>query len=105
MNRTGECNQCGSCCDSVRITAVLSHALKQHRSMEELILYYEYHQIEVMGTDPEKDYLFLEVNLPCTKLNDKNECDIHHQPELKPLLCHLYPTESDNEDCGYQFKK
>lgn len=104
MERKGDCHKCGECCKTVRITAVLSNAINQHRSLEEAILYYQYRDIKVMGTDPLNDYLFLELPIRCKQLDHRNKCQIYNQPELKPILCHIYPTEKDNiPDCAYQF--
>ncbi|GMT48777.1 MAG: hypothetical protein IEMM0008_0316 [bacterium] len=104
LERSGDCHQCGKCCEVLRITAVLSQALSQHRTMEELKLYYSYRNIQVVGTDSKKDFLFLELDAPCDQLSPSNHCLVHGSPELKPLLCHAYPTEPDNiSECGYRF--
>ncbi|MDH4128349.1 MAG: YkgJ family cysteine cluster protein [Spirochaetota bacterium] len=105
MERTGSCSHCGDCCKTMRITAVLSHALKQHRNMEELKLYYQYHNVRVIDVNTDNDYLFLELAMPCNQLDNKNHCRVHNKPELKPILCHLYPTELESSNCTYQFKK
>ena len=106
MDRTGECNNCGECCQSLKITSVLSHSLKQHRSLEELKLYYRYHNTEVIGTDEQNDLLFLEVKVRCQQLDENNHCLVHDKPELKPFLCHIYPTEPDpTVNCGFQFER
>ncbi len=104
LERSGECHQRGECCQALRVTAVLSQALNQHRNMEELKLYYRYRNIQVVGTLPEKDFLFLELAIPCNQLDPSNCCLVHDFPKLKHFLCHAYPTEPDNiPECGYRF--
>ncbi len=104
LNRSGECNFCGECCKSLNITTLLSHALKQHRSIDEVKLYYHYRNIKVIGINEQEDKLYIEVPIPCSQLTPDNRCLIHQDPEKKPLLCHLYPIAKDNiYQCGYIF--
>ncbi|MDH5682686.1 MAG: YkgJ family cysteine cluster protein [Spirochaetota bacterium] len=104
MKRVGECDLCGDCCRTLSITASLSNALKQHRSLDEIKLYYSHRNIRVAGTNPEKDYLFIEIDLPCGQLDEKGHCKIHSERDKLPFLCQNYPTAPDDiENCGYQF--
>ncbi|MDH5682587.1 MAG: YkgJ family cysteine cluster protein [Spirochaetota bacterium] len=104
MKRVGECSHCGECCRTLSITASLSNSLKQHRSLDEIKLYYSYRNIRVAGVNPKKDYLFLEIDLPCGQLDEAGHCAVHSNPSRLPFLCHNYPTEpGDIENCGYKF--
>jgi len=106
MQRDGMCHCCGECCQTVQITAKLGHALTQHRSVDEIKLYYSYRQIKVVGVDFHQDALFLEIPIPCQQLDQSNHCQIHGEPHLKPLLCHLYPAEPDDiQQCGFHFSE
>ncbi len=102
--RNGECNQCGECCKTLNITVVRDVTLNHHKSIKELKLYLSYRGISVVGENIKHNKLFYAINIPCQQLGPENECKVHKDPEVKPLLCHLYPIEPDNhEDCSYQF--
>ena len=94
--RTGECNQCGECCKTVNITAVRDITLSQHRNIKELELYLSYRGIRLVGEDIARNQLLYSIDIPCQQLGSENECKVHCNSEAKPLLCHLYPIESDD---------
>ena len=104
--RNGECNQCGECCKTLNITVVRDVTLNQHKSIKELKLYLSYRGICIVGENIKHNQLFYAINIPCQQLGPENECKVHKDPEVKPLLCHRYPIEPDNsEDCSYQFQR
>ena len=103
--RTGECNQCGECCKTVNITAVRDITLSQHRNIKELELYLSYRGIRLVGENIARNQLLYSIDIPCQQLGSENECKVHRNSEAKPLLCHLYPIESDDSgECSYQFQ-
>ena len=102
--RDGECNQCGECCKTLNITVVRDVTLNQHKSIKELELYLSYRGVCIIGEDIKRNQLFYSINITCQQLGPENECKVHNDTEVKPLLCHRYPIEPDNsEDCSYQF--
>jgi len=103
--RTGECRMCGECCRKMRITSVLSHILKQHRTLEEAGAYYSFHAIRLVKSDRKSNRVLLELDTPCVQLSENNKCLLHDSPEKKPLICHRYPWFKDDiETCGYSFE-
>lgn len=103
--RIGECSMCGACCKKMRITSVLSHILKQHRTLEEAKAYYSFHGIRLVKSDSKSDRVLLELDTPCRQLSEDNKCLLQDSPEKKPLICHRYPWFKDDiETCGYSFK-
>ena len=102
--RNGECNQCGECCKILNITVVRDVTLQQHKNIKELELYLSYRGVCIVGEDVKRNQLFYSINITCQQLGPENECKVHNDTEVKPLLCHRYPIEPDNsEDCSYQF--
>jgi Fe-S-cluster containining protein len=102
--RTGECNQCGECCQTVNVTAVRDRTLQQHGNRRELELYLGYRGIRVAGEDVENNLLFYTLEIPCSQLGPDNECRVHNSPR-KPLICYRYPEEKDDvEECSYRFE-
>lgn len=103
--RTGECVQCGECCQKVRITSVLSAALANHGSLEEAEKYYSYRGIRVAEFDKISDRVLLELDIPCSQLDKNNRCKVHDDADKKPLICHKYPWFKDDvETCGFKFE-
>ncbi len=105
--RSGECERCGKCCETVNLTVVRDVALQQHGNLEELKLYLSYRGIQVAGEDVENNFLFYSISIPCRQLNEDKSCRVHETPD-KPLLCLRYPKEkadvADIEECSYSFK-
>ena len=102
--RTGECNQCGKCCETVNITVVRDLTLRQHGNKEELERYLSFRGIKVAGEDVERNLLFYTMEVPCSQLNHDKSCKLHNAPE-KPFICLRYPLVKDDiEECSYSFK-
>jgi len=102
--REGECHQCGECCRTVNLTVVRDVTLRQHGNLEELKRYLAYRGIRVVGEDAAQNYLFYQMDVPCSQLTEDNRCRVHGTPE-KPLLCLKYPEEpGDIADCGFRFQ-
>lgn len=102
--RTGECNQCGKCCETVNITVVRDLTLRQHGNREELERYLSFRGIKVAGEDVEQNLLFYTMDIPCSQLNPDKSCKLHNAPE-KPFICLRYPLAKDDiEECSYSFK-
>lgn len=105
MKRLGECVMCGGCCESLRITSVLSNLISQHGSLDEARAYYSFRGIEISYVNKETDTVCLELNIPCDKLTADKKCLLNDQPEQRPLICHRYPWfQDDIETCGYSWK-
>lgn len=103
--RTGECVQCGGCCQKVRITSVLSNILNNHGSVDEARKYYSYRGIRVVELDRPSDRILLEMDVPCDQLDENNKCRVHDDPDKMPLICHKYPWFKDDvETCGFKFE-
>jgi hypothetical protein len=105
MRREGECVKCGECCKALRITGILSHVIAQHGSLDEARAYYSFRKIKIADVSPNTDSLCFELNITCDKLTEDNNCLLHGQPELKPMICHRYPAVPDDiKSCGFSFK-
>ncbi len=105
LERQGECNQCGKCCETVNITAVRDITLRQHGNLEELKRYLEYRRIRLVGEDIGNNLLFYELPIPCQHLTVEKTCNIHNSPDL-PLICRKYPWAPDDiSECSYTFEK
>ena len=106
MQREGECNSCGECCETVNMTVVRDVTLRQHGNLEELQRYLSFRGIRVVGEDRKSNQLYYSMDIPCSELTPENKCRVHGSPE-KPLLCHRFPeTKEDIEDiknCGFRF--
>lgn len=105
LERTGECHQCGECCEKVHMTVVRDVTLRQHGNVDELKKYLSYRGIKVVGEDVANNYLFYALDVPCDQLTDDKRCEVH-DTDGKPLLCEKYPWEPDDiPQCGYRFEK
>jgi Fe-S-cluster containining protein len=106
MQREGECNSCGDCCQTVNMTVVRDVTLRQHGNLEELQRYLSFRGIRVVGEDKKNNQLYYSMDIQCSELTPENKCRVHGSPE-KPLLCHRFPeTKKDIEDiknCGFRF--
>jgi Fe-S-cluster containining protein len=105
IERTGECNQCGECCQKVRITSVLGTILRNHGSLDEARKYYSYRGITIAEVDKHSGLVMLEAAIPCQMLDENNRCKVHDDADKKPLICHKYPWFKDDiETCGFKFE-
>ena len=103
--RTGECVQCGQCCQKVRLTSVLGTIIWNHGSLEEARKYYSYRGITIAEVDRPSGLVMLEVAIPCGQLDENNRCKVHADEDKKPLICRKYPWFKDDiETCGFKFE-
>jgi Fe-S-cluster containining protein len=101
--RSGECDPCGKCCETVNITVVRDATLRQHGNVEELQRYLQYRGIQLAGEDIAGNRLFYALPIPCAQLMADKTCAVHASPDL-PLLCRRYPEAPDNiPECSYVF--
>jgi len=104
--RTGECHQCGACCQNI----YLVHGGQTIRSSDELLRLQseneEYVSFVPMEQTPEELEAY-GLKVRCEYLQPDNRCGIY---ERRPSFCKRYPTEeillmggkmADN--CGYRF--
>lgn len=86
------------------MTVVRDVTLRQHGNRRELERYLHFRGIRVVGEDVEKNYLFYQMDVPCSQLTGDKRCAVHGSPE-KPLLCLKYPWEPDDiPECGFSFR-
>lgn len=105
-NRTGECHQCGACCQNI----YLVHGGQTVRSLDELQRLQaqngEYSSFVPMEQTPEELETY-GLKVQCEHLQPDNRCGVY---ERRPSFCRRYPMEeillmggkmADN--CGYRF--